>query len=137
MAVLRRKQMRFAPKGAPSMPLPAGPLPEPDAPTATAERGLKLVRTVSKNQRGVLGVSPVTCLAEIEEAHIRLIGAARRLIYIESQFLRSPADRPRRWRARQRRGPGSASSWCCRPRPEQIAFDKKSGIPERAGRASP
>ena len=132
MAVLRRKQMRFAPEGAPSMPLPAGPLPEPDAPTATAERGLKLVRTVSKNQRGVLGVSPVTCLAEIEDAHIRLIGAARRLIYIESQFLRS-----------QPIAEALASAAEARPRlglvmvlpaaPEQIAFDKKSGIPERLG----
>lgn len=132
MAALRREQMRFAPKGAARLPLSANPLPEPAEPAERAEQGLRLVRTVSKNQRAFLRFSPVTCFAEIEEEHMRLIGAAQRLIYIESQFLRSePVASALANAARGR--PQLGLIMVLPAAPEQIAFDRKSGIPERLG----
>jgi phospholipase D1/2 len=132
MAALRREQMRFMPPGAPKLPMPASELPRPDAPPATAERGVKLVRTLSRNRRTLFGFSPVTCYAEIEEEHLRLIGEARRLIYIESQFLRS-APVGEALAAAGRARPELGLIMVLPAAPEQIAFDRKSGIPERLG----
>lgn len=48
-----------------------------------------LLRTVSAPARGALPrLSPATLVDELEQAHLRLIGAARRYLYIETQFLR-------------------------------------------------
>ena len=133
MAALRREQMRFMPKGAPRLPMPAGPLPSPEPPTVVAEQGLKLVRTVSRNRRRALfGFAPVTHHAEIEAEHIRMIGAARRLIYIESQFLRSEPVADALAEA-ARAQPGLGLIMVLPAAPEQIAFEQKSGIPERLG----
>jgi phosphatidylserine/phosphatidylglycerophosphate/cardiolipin synthase-like enzyme len=132
MAALRREQTRHAPPGAPDLPILASPLPEPPAPSETAERGVKLVRTVSKNVRRFLRFSPVNCFAEIEQEHLRLIGAARKLIYIESQFLRSESVAEALARA-AREQPGLGLLMVLPAAPEQIAFDKKAGIPERLG----
>ncbi len=132
MAALRREQRRFAPPGAPELPMPAGPLTAPDEPTAVAEHGLKLVRTVSKNHPAFLRFSPVTLLSEIEEEHLRLIDEARQLIYIESQFLRSEPIAEALARAARAR-PGLGLIMIVPAAPEQIAFDRKSGLPERLG----
>jgi phospholipase D1/2 len=132
MAALRREQTRFAPAGAPELPMPATALPAPDKPDERAEQGMKLVRTVSKNQRAYFRVSPVTCFAEIEHEHMRLIGAARRLIYIESQFLRSQPVAEALASAALAQ-PGLGLIMVVPSAPEQIAFDRKSGLPERLG----
>jgi phospholipase D1/2 len=132
MAKLRREQMRHAPRGAPEMPMPANPLPVPPEPREAAAEGVKLVRTVSKNVRAFLSFSPVTCAAEIEEEHVRLIGIARRLIYIENQFLRSEAVAEALARA-ARAEPGLGLIMVLPAAPEQIAFDQKAGLPERLG----
>lgn len=132
MAALRREQTRFAPPGARELPMPAAPLPEPEPATETATAGLRLVRTVSKNRRGFLRFGPVTCFAEIEDAHRQLIAAARRLIYIESQFLRSEPIAGALQRAAQTH-PGLKLIMVLPAAPEQIAFDRKTGIPERLG----
>lgn len=132
MAALRREQMRWMPAGAPRLPLPASPLPKPEPPADEAERGVKLVRTVSKNHRAFLRVSPVSCFAEIEAEHVRLIRQARQLIYIESQFLRSaPVGEALAEAARAR--PELGLIMVLPAAPEQIAFERKSGIPERLG----
>ncbi len=132
MAALRREQMRHAPPGAPQLPMQTRALPQPPEPTETSEQGIRLLRTVSKNMRAVLRFSPVTCFAEIEAEHLRLIGAARRLIYIESQFLRSERIAEALGRA-GRAEPGLGLLMVLPAAPEQIAFDKKAGVPERLG----
>lgn len=132
MAALRRRQERHAPPGAPEMPMPANPLPVPPEPTEVAAHGLKLVRTVSKNVRAFLRFSPVTCFAEIEEEHQRIIDEARRLIYVESQFLRSKTIAEALARA-ARAQPELGLIMVLPAAPEQIAFDRKSGVPERLG----
>jgi phospholipase D1/2 len=132
MAALRREQRRCMPAGAAELPLPASPLPVPEQPTATVGQGLKLVRTLSRNRRGFLRFSPGTCFAEIEAEHLRMICAARRLIYIESQFLRSQPVAEALAQA-ARAVPGLGLIMVLPAAPEQIAFDRKSGIPERLG----
>ena len=132
MARLRRQQQRNAPPGVGKLPLPAGELPDPGPSDETAEQGLALVRTVSDNKRDWLRLSPVTHCAEIEAAHVRLIGAARRLIYIESQVLRSRPVADALARA-ARAVPGLGLIMLLPAAPEQIAFQDKSGLPERFG----
>ena len=132
MARLRREQMRNAPVGAGQLPLPATPLEPPEACAETAERGLKLVRTISENTPGHFRLSPVTHCAEIQAEHIRLIGEARRLIYIESQFLRSRSIAEALARA-ARNVPRLTLIMLLPAAPEQIAFQNKSGLPERFG----
>ena len=100
--------------------------------TATVDQGLKLVRTLSRNRRGWLSFAPGTRCAEIEDEHLRMIGAARRLIYIESQFLRSQPVAEALAQA-ARAVPGLGLIMVLPAAPEQIAFEGKSGIPERFG----
>ncbi len=134
MARLRRQQTRNAPPGAGKLPLPASHLPAPGPTDETAAEGLQLVRTVSDNQRSWLGLSPVTHCAEIEAAHLRLIGAARRLIYVESQFLRSATIADALAKA-AREVPELGLIMVLPAAPEQVAFQDKHGLPERFGEA--
>lgn len=132
LARLRAQQMRLAPAGAGRLPLPREPLADPGPSPETAERGVRLARTVSLNKRGLFRLSPVTHCSELESEHIRMIGEARRLIYIESQFLRSRTIADALADA-ARAVPRLGLIMLLPAAPEQIAFQDKSGLAERFG----
>jgi phosphatidylserine/phosphatidylglycerophosphate/cardiolipin synthase-like enzyme len=51
---------------------------------------ITFVRTLSVNgNRGILNLSPLNRLSEIEDAHLDLFASAERLIYLETQYFRS------------------------------------------------
>ena len=63
-----------------------------DAIPAQTERGsaeVQLVRTLSRRSNAAFAYGPVAGIREIKAAHRRLIGSARRQLYIEAQFFRS------------------------------------------------
>lgn len=132
MARLRARQMRLAPAGAGRLDLRTSPLTVPDASSETSDQGLKLARTISRNEEGWLRLAPVTHYSELQDEHIRMIGEARRLIYIESQFLRSKPVAEALARAAEANS-GLGLIMLLPAAPEQIAFQGKSGLPERFG----
>ena len=63
-----------------------------DAIPAQTEWGsaeVQLVRTLSRRSNAAFAYGPVAGIREIKAAHRRLIGSARRQLYIEAQFFRS------------------------------------------------
>lgn len=123
---LRKRQWRYAPAHANEFPgqvdrleLPAKPDPDPR---------IRFVRTVSRRGSGL----PIPRLSEIESAHIELIGEAKKLIYIETQFFRS-RNIARALARAARANPQLRLILILPAAPEDVAFLNRKGLPERFG----
>lgn len=65
-------------------------LPDPDPEKAfPGNLMVAPLRTISRQQKSSFSRSPETRVAEIRDAYLEVIGKARRLVYIENQFIRS------------------------------------------------
>ncbi|WP_311200375.1 phospholipase D family protein [Jannaschia sp. W003] len=89
---------------------------------APSDLGGRILRTVSaRRRRGPLALSPKERLSEINDAIIGGIRTAERLIYLETQFLRSSRIASELARA-ARRAPGLELVVILPARPEDVAF---------------
>lgn len=103
----------------------AGKLPAPECP------GIR--RTLSTPRRFQMPfLSPRTCLSEIEEAHVAAFDAARRVIYIETQYLRSSAITNALIAAGERT-PDLRVIVVLPALPEVLAFEDQDGLDARYG----
>jgi phosphatidylserine/phosphatidylglycerophosphate/cardiolipin synthase-like enzyme len=92
-----------------------------------------LKRTISAPRRFQLPfLSPRTVLSEIEEAHLDAFQAARHLIYIETQFLRSSVISDALAEAAEKK-PDLSLMVILPSLPEDVAFDGNQGIDARYG----
>ena len=100
-----------------------------------SERGTaQVLRTVSGQPRGrgLFRLAPKTMLDEIERGHLKLIGRARKLIYIETQFLRKRRIVDALVRAGRSR-PDLKLIVVVPAAPMEVAFDGKRSLFERLG----
>lgn len=134
MKALRREQSRHAPPGGVELPSEPRPLEMPDAADAADKaKGIRLLRTISgQKRRAGFQFSPRTLVREIEQAHIEAIHAARRSIYIETQFFRSQSIAEALAEA-ARRIPDVSLVMILPAAPELIAFEETLRLPERMG----
>ncbi|OBY28750.1 phospholipase D family protein [Leisingera sp. JC1] len=92
-------------------------------------------RTLSVPRRaGFWALSPKTVLREIEEDHLAAFAAARRLIYLETQFLRSSVI-ARGLADAARRNPELSLILILPGLPEDVAFDGNQELDARYGMA--
>lgn len=104
------------------------PEPGPSAGTATAQA----VRTRSCRDRRLFAVGPKPMVMEIAEAHRRLIGSARKLLYIEAQFFRY--KHAARWIVEQAAAHPALQVVIVLPSaPEEVAYDGDRRVPHRHG----
>ncbi len=90
-------------------------------------------RTLSAPRRfGFWAVSPKTLIKEIEEDHLAAFERAQKLIYIESQFLRSTVIADGLVRAAER-NPDLTLITVLPALPEDVAFDGNRGLDARYG----
>ncbi len=108
--------------------------PEPAAPSRNrAPKRSAFVTTLSKPRRfGPLHLSPRRLRTEIAEAHIEAIHGARRLIYIETQFLRDQLV-SRALCAAARARPDLEAVVILPAAPEDVAFENNTGPDARFG----
>ncbi|GAA6188294.1 phospholipase D-like domain-containing protein [Litorivita sp. NS0012-18] len=108
--------------------------PEPSAPSQQrAPKGSAFVTTLSRPRRfGPLHLSPHRLRAEIAQAHIEAIHGARRLIYIETQFLRDQSV-SRALCAAARARPDLQAVVILPAAPEDVAFENNTGPDARFG----
>lgn len=135
MAALRREQLPKAPRNAVPFPTPVGKVTLPDAPKTDGrhEGTIRFLRTLSdQGPRYGFQFSPVTRVHEIEDAHLEAIKTAKDSIYIETQYFRSKTIAKALARA-GRECPDLNLVMVLPAAPDDIAFDKKSGISERYG----
>lgn len=68
-----------------------GALSAPQLPAASkdAEQNLRFIRTVAKPAGGLLRIGPKTVCDELEATYLTLIKQAQKLLYVETQYLRS------------------------------------------------
>lgn len=94
----------------------------------------QVVRTVTGQPRGrgLLRLAPRTMTNEIERAHLELVGAAQRLIYLETQFLRSRGVVDALVRA-GRRSRRLGLIVVIPAAPMEIAFDGRGNFADRFG----
>lgn len=95
--------------------------PTPDTPG--------LLRTISRQAEG-FRIGPKTHVSELEQAHLDLIANAENFIYIETQFLRSSVITDALVAAA---GRGVQAIIMMPAAPDDIAFDKNTGIDARLG----
>ena len=126
-------------KGRPPLPVNPDTLPPCPGPAASAmpeaegQKGqVRLIRTISRRSRKPFSFGPTPFITEIADAHLEAIAAARDLIYIETQFLRSQviAEALAR-RARETAHLGLIAVLPAAP--EDVAFAAKRGPGERHG----
>ncbi len=91
------------------------------------------LRTLSRQRMNApLRLAPKTVIREIEAAHLRAIGQAQRLIYLETQFLRyMPIARALAQRAQER--PDLKLIIVVPAAPEDVAFSDDPGLDSRFG----
>lgn len=105
----------------------AQPLPMQKHPKIT------FLRTLSENgHRGAFNLSPHTRLAEIEAAHLDLFARAERLIYLETQYFRSPRIARHLARA-ARRNPKLSLILILPAAPDDVAFEHSGSMDARFG----
>lgn len=91
------------------------------------------LRTISVRRRfDAPFLSPDCAVTEIADAHKRLIGETKKLIYFETQFFRDVRLARRLARA-ARREPGLRMIVMLPARPEDVAFEDSSGIDAKYG----
>ncbi|HEV2748388.1 MAG TPA: phospholipase D family protein [Allosphingosinicella sp.] len=87
---------------------------------------VQLVRTVSRKSRAPFALGPRHGIRELKAAHRRLIGAARRQLYVEAQFFRS--DEAASWIDQAlRANPELEVIILIANTPEEIAFEGQTG----------
>lgn len=97
------------------------------------DEGIQLLRTVSRNvRRKIFGMAPRTEINEIEDAHLELIRTAKDWIYLETQFFRSRAVAEALATAAHQ-NPALSLVVILPAAPEEIAFERRTGIGERFG----
>lgn len=112
--------------------------PSPDASASgtsdpnTEDRTLRFVRTVSRQRPSLTEFGPRTAVLEIERAHVEAIGRAQSFIYIETQFLRSPAIVQALADA-GRRTPALRVVLLIPSAPQEVLFDDATDPPHRHG----
>ncbi len=119
--------------GAPFGPMakPAAPLPRPDEPLRQSP-ALTFLRTRSRRSRSPFAFGPKPDIVEIEQATLDEISRAERLIYLESQYLRSPVIAEAL--ARRGREQKAARLIVVLPAaPDDIAFRGNSGADAKHG----
>lgn len=90
-----------------------------------------LLRTISRRAAGRgPRIGPVSYIRELEDAHLDLINGAKDFIYIETQFLRSTVIADALVAAAKR---GVQAALVMPAAPEDIAFDKSTGMDARLG----
>jgi len=101
---------------------------QPPAPAAPG-----FLRTLSRPTRNApFRFAPHPSVTEIEDAHLRLLGRAQHLVYLETQFFRhEPLARALSKRARER--PGLRLILVLPAAPEDVAFENSSGLDARYG----
>ena len=94
---------------------------------------ITFLRTLSRDSsKGAVKLAPHTELAEIEAAHLALFARAERLIYLESQFLRS-AKIARALARAARRNPQLGLILILPAAPDDVAFENSGGMDARFG----
>lgn len=68
---------------------PKADLPPADPDQAGSQQSVRFLRTVSKPSGGFFRIGPNTVCKELEAAYLDLISQAQKLLYIETQYLRS------------------------------------------------
>ncbi|MBY6067455.1 phosphatidylserine synthase [Leisingera aquaemixtae] len=101
----------------------------------TPLEGRHIRRTLSVPRRaGFWALSPKTVLREIEEDHLAAFASAKRLIYLETQFLRSSVI-ARGLAGAARRNPDLSLILILPALPEDVAFDGNQELDARYGMA--
>lgn len=134
IAAYFRELSKLRPEGATLPPEPPGRITPPmELADSIEDKGIRLLRTVSRNaRRQFFRISPRTEIKEIEDAHLDLIANASDWIYLETQFFRSRTVADALARA-GRRNPELQLIMILPGAPEEIAFDNSRGVGERLG----
>ena len=108
--------------------------PASDAPPleAVPPPNVRLLRTMSKENDDPRSLGPDPEITEIEDAYVKAIGEAKRLIYIESQYLRARAIREALAEAGKRE-PKLAVVIVLPGAPEDVAYYGQAGSVQRYG----
>ena len=118
---------RATPFNAPARPASEAPDRAPVAPPS-----VRLLRTMSRGSDDPFALGPEPEITEIEDAYVEAIGKAKRLIYIESQYLRARAIREALAEA-GRREPRLAVVIVLPGAPEDVAYQGQAGSVQRYG----
>lgn len=123
----------YAPVDAPRF-APPNALTPPEAPAATrgAAPFIRLLRTLSIRRRGPLTLAPGNVAHELEAGYLTLIREAKRLLYVETQFLRSRRIGKALRRAGKRK-PELRLIIVLPAAPERAAFEKSRSPSTRFG----
>ena len=120
--------------GARATPFHAPARPKADAPKAEPVEppSAQLLRTMSRQSDEATALGPEPEITEIEHAYVEAIGQAKRLIYIESQYLRARAIREALAEA-GRRERNLAVVIVLPGAPEDVAYYGQAGSVQRYG----